>query len=60
MPLLTEDKITPDDSDAQQSTLKAFSAYDLPIVENLMGIGPIYDADYKVTFTKDTVSIYNP
>ena len=28
--------------------------------ENLMGIGPICDADYKVTFTKDTVSIYNP
>ena len=28
--------------------------------ENLMGIGPIYDSDYKVTFTKDTVSIYNP
>ena len=36
MPLLTEDKITPDDSDAQQSTLKAFSAYDLPIVEALI------------------------
>ena len=28
--------------------------------KNIMGIGPICDADYKVTFTKDTVSIYNP
>ena len=28
--------------------------------ENLIGIGQICDADYKVTFTKDTVSIYNP
>ena len=28
--------------------------------ENLIGIGPICDADYSVTLTKDTVSIYNP
>ena len=35
MSLLPEDKSTPDDSDAQQSTLKAFSAYDLPSVEAL-------------------------
>ena len=27
--------------------------------ENLVGIGPIYDADYSVKFTKDAVSIYN-
>ena len=28
--------------------------------ENLIGIGPICDADYSVTFTKDTVIIYSP
>ena len=28
--------------------------------ENLIGIGPICDADYSVTFTKYTVSIYSP
>ena len=28
--------------------------------ENLVGIGTIYDADYSITFTKDTVSIYSP
>ena len=28
--------------------------------ENLVGIGPICDSDYSVTFTKDTVSIYSP
>ena len=28
--------------------------------ENLVGIGLICDADYIVTFTKDTGSIYNP
>ena len=28
--------------------------------ENLIGIGPICDADYSVTFTKDAVSIYSP
>ena len=36
MSLLPEDKSTPDDSDAQQSTLKAFSSYDLPSVEALI------------------------
>ena len=28
--------------------------------ENLIGIGPIFDADYSVTFTKDAVIIYIP
>ena len=28
--------------------------------ENLVGIGPICDADYSFTFTKDAVSIYSP
>ena len=28
--------------------------------ENRIGIGPICDADYSVTFTKDAVSIYSP
>ena len=28
--------------------------------ENLIGIGPICDADYSVTFTKDAVVIYSP
>ena len=28
--------------------------------ENLVGKGPICDADYSVTFTKDAVSMYSP
>ena len=28
--------------------------------ENLIDIGPIFDADYSVTFTKYTVIIYSP
>ena len=28
--------------------------------ENLIGIGLICDADYSVTFTKDSVSMYSP
>ena len=28
--------------------------------ENLIGIGKICDADYSVTFTKDSVIIYSP
>ena len=28
--------------------------------ENLVGIGPICDAEYSVTFTKDVVSVYSP
>ena len=28
--------------------------------ENLVGTGPICDADYSVTFTKEAVSIYSP
>ena len=28
--------------------------------ENLIGLGPVCDADYSVTFTKDAVSIYSP
>ena len=28
--------------------------------ENLVGIGPICDAEYSVTFTKDAVRIYGP
>ena len=36
MSLLPEDNSTPDDIDAQQSTLKAIIAYDLPSIEALI------------------------
>ena len=37
------------------------SGHVIPVFqENLVGIGPICDADYSVTFTKDAFSMYSP